>query len=747
MVSRINKGQRKFADDLEQFRVSLKASQLLTSKEVPTTSLAAWFLGPKAENEDLLGGLISMALASHSDDRRKYYPADPVFVTDETKQSPEYKAGVKALTDRFAQLLDRLKGSTPFWSYRWQSHMNWDTTLPSMAAYFAAMLYNPNNVAAEASPVTTLLEMQVGDDLCEMLGYPVASHEGMPLDSVRPWGHITCDGSVANLEAMWASRNLKYYPVSLAAALKAESSLSKARPLKISLPDGRREVLASLDTWTLLNLQGDEILAVSTRINQEFGISSAELSAAMDRYSIQSLGFEQFRHRFLQDVPQQPCILAPATMHYSWPKNAAILGIGKDNIEAIRVDEDARMDVNHLRDVLDACLVSRRPVIMNVVVLGSTEESAVDPLVRVLLAREEYRRRGLEFPIHVDAAWGGYFAAVLRDNPNTGPDEAELSQEGSPALSMSTYVTQQYGVLHRSDSITVDPHKAGYVPYPAGGLCYRNSAMRSLVTFTAPVVYHGSVDPTVGVYGVEGSKAGAAAAAVYFSHRVIPTNRTGYGTILGKSLFNSKRLYAALVSMAEQEDPFIIVPLQRLPAERNGLDPKAVAAELEYIRQNIVPKTNKELIDDKQAMSLLRELGSDQVILTYAFNFKRGGRLNQNIDLANALNTAIFQKLSLSPDRDLVYRTPLIITSSSFDPATYGCEFVDLFKQRLGLKGPPGDAIDLLISTTMDPWMTDTAEGTFIPTLVGILRSTVIEAVRQIHSSIQVVQNTPQSDG
>jgi len=35
--------------------------------------------------------------------------------------------------------------------------------------------------------------------------------------------------------------------------------------------------------------------------------------------------------------------------------------------------------------------------------------------------------------------------------------------------------------------------------------------MRDLIAFTALVVFHGGVDPTVGVYGIEGSKLGAAA--------------------------------------------------------------------------------------------------------------------------------------------------------------------------------------------------------------------------------------------
>lgn len=49
--------------------------------------------------------------------------------------------------------------------------MVWDINLPSIIRYFASMLYNQNNVAAEASPVTTVLEIEVGNDLCSMLGY------------------------------------------------------------------------------------------------------------------------------------------------------------------------------------------------------------------------------------------------------------------------------------------------------------------------------------------------------------------------------------------------------------------------------------------------------------------------------------------------------------------------------------------------------------------------------------------------
>lgn len=51
-------------------------------------------------------------------------------------------------------------------------HMNWDVTLPGAIGYMAAIMYNPNNVAVEASPYTTQLEIEVGKQICDMVGFP-----------------------------------------------------------------------------------------------------------------------------------------------------------------------------------------------------------------------------------------------------------------------------------------------------------------------------------------------------------------------------------------------------------------------------------------------------------------------------------------------------------------------------------------------------------------------------------------------
>jgi len=70
--------------------------------------------------------------------------------------------------------------SAPFWSPRYSAHMCMDTSMPASLAYFMTMLYNPNNVAIEASPITTELELRAGRQLCRMLGYKASEDISFP---------------------------------------------------------------------------------------------------------------------------------------------------------------------------------------------------------------------------------------------------------------------------------------------------------------------------------------------------------------------------------------------------------------------------------------------------------------------------------------------------------------------------------------------------------------------------------------
>ncbi len=695
----------------------------------------AWFLGPRAENADLLRDLVVAALDSHAGFRRGFHPEDPAHITPAIQASPGYIAGAERLRRDAEVLFKALRLSAPFASMRYQGHMLWDTALPAMVGLIAALPYNQNNVAAEASPVTTRLEIEVGNDLCRMLGYTVPPHACPPAPGVVvPWGHITSGGTVANIEALWAARNLVFAPVALRAALKEVPALAPGRAVEVPVWAGGTARLVDLDTWTLLNLDLDAVAGLPAAL-AALGVEPDVLQAALAGYAVQNTGLVAFYRNFMPDVPEPPVLLAAATSHYSWPKAATVLGLGSNAVLVQRVDQDARLDLDHVEATLTILLRRRTPVLCAVAVLGSTEESAVDPLAGLLDLRDRFRARGLNFMVHADAAWGGYFRTTLRDESE--PDQIC----GVPTAAMGPYARTQYEALGRADSITVDPHKGGYVPYPAGALCYRNAAMRDLVSLRAPVVFHSQAEPTVGIYGLEGSKPGSAAAAVWLAHRVIRPDSSGYGRILGQCLWTSKRLFCRLATLRDPR--FRITCFNRTPAERAGAGQRALAAERAMIR-SFVGLDNATLAArlqaDPAAHELFSQIGSDQVILAFMLNFKGAdGAWNTDLLRANLFNDRVFALCSVVEPREDMGRAPigggsldLILTSSRFDRATYGAGFVDALCRRMTVTPRPETGVDFLISTTMDPWTTDAAGSDFLQVIEDALRDAAHRALADL---------------
>ena len=177
----------------------------------PHDALRSWFLGPRAENSDLFERLITEALRDHVFWRRNYHPEDGITIRELDKRSVGYEEAVATLTQELMGLLAELKRDVPFFSGRYKGHMAYQQTIASQVGYFAAMLYNPNNVSPEAAPVTTRLEQEVARQMADMVGY----------DHDQAWGHLTSGGTVANFEALWIARNVLYLPVAMAGATQS----------------------------------------------------------------------------------------------------------------------------------------------------------------------------------------------------------------------------------------------------------------------------------------------------------------------------------------------------------------------------------------------------------------------------------------------------------------------------------------------------------------------------------------------
>jgi len=508
-------------------------------------ALRAWFLGPRAENAELLERLLTEALRDHVFWRRNYHPEDGITIRELDKRREGYDQAVATLTQELMGLLAELKQGVPFFSGRYKGHMAFEQTIASQVGYFAAMLYNPNNVAIEASPVTTRLELEVGSQLAGMIGY----------DRERAWGHLTSGGTVANFEALWIARNVIYLPV---AARGAADELGVE--LEVEKADGSLVSLGELGLWELVNVHPHAALDLW---DQLWACASREVvHDALDRHSLQSLGYQEYVHRLgsaFGDPLPPSVVLVAASAHYSWEKIVRALGIGSNQLVFVPVDERYRMDPEALWATIVGLTGRRVPILALVSVCGTTEEGAVDRLDQVLEVRERAREElGVTFHIHSDACYGGYAAAVTWNSrgerrtveeirASVGDSFEDAGMEPWPSPEWVRSMEALAGV----DSVTIDPHKLGYIPYPAGAIVLRDRRARELVAVDPPYLLPtqglgSSQDLFLGRFVFEGSKPGAAAAAVWLSHNVLPLDERGYGHLIERTVAGARSLYRAL---------------------------------------------------------------------------------------------------------------------------------------------------------------------------------------------------------
>jgi glutamate/tyrosine decarboxylase-like PLP-dependent enzyme len=149
------------------------------------------YIGPKAENIELLRKLINRILDHHSDWRKSFSPEDPsIYPKSELKNQK-----LEVELDKF---LSRSENNLPYFHPRYLAQMLKDPAIPTILGYLTFILSNPNNHAYEGGPVTTEMEMEVIELLLRFLGFK------------NGWGHLTSGGSLANMEALWIARD--YYP-------------------------------------------------------------------------------------------------------------------------------------------------------------------------------------------------------------------------------------------------------------------------------------------------------------------------------------------------------------------------------------------------------------------------------------------------------------------------------------------------------------------------------------------------------
>jgi glutamate/tyrosine decarboxylase-like PLP-dependent enzyme len=500
-------------------------------------ALRAWFLGPRAENAELLERLITEALRDHIFWRRNYHPEDGFTIRETDKRTPGYEEAVATLTQELMGLLAELKRGVPFFTGRYKGHMSFEQTIAAQIGYFAAMLYNPNNVSIEASPVTTRLELQVAEQLSRMIGY----------DPSRAWGHLTSGGTIANFEALWVARNIIYLPL---AAAGAADELNV--DLTLRLPNGETIGLQDAMLWQLVNVRNEDALQLYYELWNT--APRDDVRRAFHGHSLQTLGYQDYHKRLSArygDPLEAAVMLVPATAHYSWEKIARALGIGSNQVVYVRVDNRFRMDPEWLWQKVKRLSAQQTPILACISVCGTTEESAVDRLDKVVEVRQRAERElGVTFHIHSDACYGGYAASLLSDSNGERRSAGRIRKDIDADFPSDEWVAAMEALAH-ADSVTIDPHKLGYVPYPAGAILFRDRRARELVATDPPYLLPtqgmaSAEDLFLGRFILEGSKPGAAAAAVWLSHKVLPLDERGYGYLISRTMLGARKLYRTL---------------------------------------------------------------------------------------------------------------------------------------------------------------------------------------------------------
>lgn len=426
-------------------------------------------------------------------------------ISDEEQNSEGFIATTENMKEVLDDVSKRLRsGSIPWQSAgRYWGQMNSDTLMPAQLAYDYAQLFNSNNVALEASMATSQMEEDVANDFCKLLGYP------------NGWGHITHDGSMANLEGIWYMRCVKSIPLAIA----------EVYPDKVK----------GMDEWQLLNMSIDEILEILKNSTPE-EIDNIKAHSSRSGKFIQKLGK----------------LVVPQTKHYSWTKAVDISGVGLDNMIDIPVMPNYRMNIDILEQTIRKLAAEKTPILGVVCVVGTTEEGAVDEVDKVVALREELKKEGIYFYLHIDAAYGGYGRALILDeNMEVIPYDklADTYKEYGVfnyPVTIEQDVYNGYKAIAQSDSVTIDPHKMGYVPYAAGGIAIARKAMRNIISYFAPYVFEAqtaSLPDMLGAYIIGGSIAGATSASVWACHRSLPLNVSGYGKLIGASMEAAARFH------------------------------------------------------------------------------------------------------------------------------------------------------------------------------------------------------------
>jgi len=470
-----------------------------------TNSFNAFFLGPKSENGNWLRTEMQETLEQWFQWRKDLFPEDGLAISKSQRLSVDYLTQREKLSQNLADLNDRLRDEIPKYTPRYLGHMVSENSIPAILGHMAALIHNPNNTSKEAARVTLPIEEEAIAMLAEMVGY----------NSGEAKGHFTSGGTVANFESIWRARFRMDHWISLALYLSEKHG--QAFNLLQSAHMGWDRYFELLAQFS--------VVEDDTRHYSPVGGNTFLVASLISKH--------------LGAPYEGPIVLIPGNKHFSWIKGVNIFGLGESAFWTIPLDDAGKMDCGALEALIEKAKTQNRPILMVVSVAGTTEAGSIDPVHKVLDLLDKYKQdHGISIWHHVDAAYGGFICSMLG------------KEDGSP---LSADNLKAFHAISRAHSVTLDPHKLGYIPYSCGAFLCRDKEAYSVSTFSAPYLDRKDLGSGVWSSTIEGSRSASGATATWLTGKVIGFGPDGFGNIIN-STFDATKSFC---SYAEKELSFL----------------------------------------------------------------------------------------------------------------------------------------------------------------------------------------------
>lgn len=203
-----------------------------------------------------------------------------------------------------------------------------------------------------------------------------------------------------------------------------------------------RQLIKEMASWVGFGDEASGTLTPGGSISNLMGLLLSRDRALKDTETT-DLGSGEVSRAGLAGRQIRPRILCSAAAHFSIARAAGFLGLGRDAVVTVPVDERGRMLAGEAERILARLAPDEVPVAL-VATAGTTDHGSFDPLPELAALAAEYRMW-----LHVDAAYG--IGALF--SPTLAPLLDGLAE---------------------ADSVTFDLHKFGWTPASSSVLLVRD---------------------------------------------------------------------------------------------------------------------------------------------------------------------------------------------------------------------------------------------------------------------------------